>query len=137
MQRFLTFALILGLALAAGGCGGEKKLQTKGRLLKSGQALAAPEGEFFHVILSPSRRMESRRPISIVALVDQAAGTFTVAGKDLKGVPPGKYRVAVEWMKKRRISFAASSTPSILRSSSTFDSSTKEIVIDLDKPPTA
>ncbi|MGO8747886.1 MAG: hypothetical protein ACLQNE_18075 [Thermoguttaceae bacterium] len=137
MQRFLTFALILGLALAAGGCGGEKKLQTKGRLLKSGQALAAPEGEFFHVIFVPIPPDGKPAADQYVALVDQAAGTFTVAGKDLKGVPPGKYRVAVEWMKKKKDQLRGKFDTVNSPFKFDVDSSTKEIVIDLDKPPTA
>ena len=69
--------------------------------------------------------------------MDQAAGTFTVAGKDLKGVPPGKYRVAVEWMKKKKDQLRGKFDTVNSPFKFDVDSSTKEIVIDLDKPPTA
>ena len=53
--------------------------------------------------------------------VDQATGTFQPAGKNKKGMPPGKYRVAVEVMKKKK---------DILRGK--FDAEKSPFVFDVD-----
>ena len=67
--------------------------------------------------------------------MDQTAGTFQPAGKNGRGMPPGKYRVAVELMKKKkdqlRGKFDAEKSPFVFE----VDAKTAEIVIDLDNPP--
>jgi hypothetical protein len=135
MQRYLRLALVLALVSFVAGCGA-KKLRTTGRLLKSGQPLVAEEGEFFHVIFVPILPDGTPPGDHYVATVDQATGTFTVAGKDLQGMPPGKYRVAVELMKQKKNQlggkFDAVNSPFVFN----VDASTKEIDVDLDKPPT-
>jgi len=69
------------------------------------------------------------------AETDQTAGTFRPAGKNGKGMPPGKYRVAVELMKKKKDvlggKYDAERSPFVFD----VDANTKEIVIDLDNPP--
>jgi len=61
-------------------------------------------------------------------------GSFKVTGKDGKGLPPGKYRVTVEHLKKKedlfKGAFSGKRTP-IVRE---VTNSSNEIVIDLDKP---
>jgi hypothetical protein len=135
MQRYLIFVLSLALALAVSGCGrDEGLLRTKGRLLKGGQAFIPNEGEFIQVIFVPIRPDGKPPGDHYVADVDQTTATFVPDGKNRKGMPPGKYRVAVELMMKKDLlggKFDAVNSPFVFD----VDSGTKEIVIDLDKPP--
>jgi len=80
---------------------------------------------------------EGERPQDYyVAEYNRDDGTFRVAGKDGRGLPPGKYRVALELDRKRsdlwRGKYDADKSPYIFD----VDAKTEEIVIDLDKPPT-
>ncbi len=68
------------------------------------------------------------------AAVYNKDGSFEVAGKDGKGLPPGKYRVTLEHLKQKQDlfngAFNGANTP-IVRE---VTDSSKEIVIDLDHP---
>jgi hypothetical protein len=72
-----------------------------------------------------------------VAVVDQNKGTFQVAGADLKGMPPGKYQAGLQLLKKEnkkvRDVFDGKYDGKFARFVFEVDSSTKELVIDLDK----
>jgi hypothetical protein len=133
MRRVLT-AVAVGLCLLAAGCG-DGRLRTKGRLVKGGQPFVPGEGEVVQILFVPI--LPDGKPPSdyYVAQVDQAAGTFRPAGKDGKGMPPGKYRVAIELKKKKKDQFEgrfdAENSPFVFD----VDSRTSEIVIDLDNPP--
>jgi hypothetical protein len=69
------------------------------------------------------------------AKVDQTTGVFRPSGKNGKGMPPGKYRVAVELMKKKKDQFGgkfdAEKSPFVFE----VDANLSEIVIDLDRVP--
>jgi hypothetical protein len=137
MQRTLTaltFAAVFCLLVP--GCGGETKLQTKGRVVKAGQPLIPRGDESVRVTFVPLLPDGNPPKDHYFAEFDPADATFTSAGKDLKGMPPGKYRVAVEHKKNRRDLFAGKFDEN--RSPFVFDvdANTKEIVVDLDKPPT-
>ncbi len=131
MRRALTLT-VFGLCIFMTGCG-DGRLRTKGRLLKSGQPFIPPEGEYLQITFVPIRSDGQPVPDYYYAEVDQTTGTFRPAGKDLKGMPPGKYRVAVELMKKKKDQFGGKFDT--IRSPFVFDvdGQTKEIVIDLDK----
>jgi len=135
VARVLTAAFAAALILAAAGCGGDGLLRTQGRLLKGGQPFIPKEGEFIEITFVPIPP-DGKPPADFYyADVDQATGTFQPAGKNRKGMPPGKYRVAVELMKKKkdqfRGKFDAEKSPFVFD----VDSRTTEIVIDLDNPP--
>jgi hypothetical protein len=127
--------LVAVLAMLVPGCGGEVKLQTKGRLLKAGQPVIPKEDESIRVTFVPILPDGKPPKDHYFAEFDPAAATFVSAGKDLKGMPPGKYRVAVEHKKNRRDALAGKFDEN--RSPFVFDidANTNEIVIDLDKPP--
>ncbi len=105
----------------------------QGPAAKGGQPFSPPEGEYLEITFVPIRSDGQPVPDYYYAEVDQTTGTFRPAGKDLKGMPPGKYRIAVELMKKRKDQFGGKFNT--LNSPFVFDvdSQTKEIVIDLDK----
>jgi hypothetical protein len=122
------------LCLVAAGCG-EGKLRTRGRLMRSGQPLVPKEDEKIRVTFVPLLS-DGKPPADYYhAEFNRADATFQSAGKDKKGMPPGKYRVAVEFKQKNRDVFGGKFDES--RSPFVFDvdSGTSEIVIDLDKPP--
>lgn len=130
-SRMLIAALVLSLAA---GCGG-KLLKTRGRVVKSGQPFLPGQGEFVRVTFVPV--IEGGKPAHdfFVAEYNSTDGTFQVAGKNGKGMPPGRYRVAVELDRKRRDllkgQFDAERSPFLFD----VDANTDAIVIDLDSPP--
>ena len=134
MSRVLVPALAV-LALVVTGCGGDGLLRTQGRLLKGGQPFIPKEGEFIEITFVPILPDGKPPGDHYYADVDQTTGTFQPAGKNKKGMPPGKYRVAVELMKKKKDLFGgkfdAEKSPFIFD----VDTKTQEIVIDLDNPP--
>jgi hypothetical protein len=133
--RFICSVLV-GAALAVSGCG-PTMYQTKSRLLKDGVAPKVTEDTTVRIAFVPMT--EGGPPMDFYAATYNAGdGTFQVAGKDGRGVPPGKYRVTVEFQNAKRKdmlngAFNAVKSPFVF----VIDSSTKELVLDLDKPPTS
>ena len=135
MRQVICWVLFVGVGLLATGCGGEKKLRTQGRLLKGGQPLVLKPDQKVRITFVPILP-DGKPPMDhYVATYDDAKGTFVAAGKDLGGLPPGKYRVAIEVATKKRDElkgiFDEDRSPFIFD----IDSKTKEIEIDLEKPP--
>jgi hypothetical protein len=133
-MRLYRFAVCaLAVALAA-GCG-SNQLTTRGRVVKGGAPFKPGPGEFVRVTFVPVLEAGKRAEDYYVAEYNAADGTFQVAGKDRKGMPPGKYRVAIELDKHRsdllRGKFDAERSPFVYD----VDAGTPEIVIDLDNPP--
>jgi hypothetical protein len=110
-------------------------LKTKGRVLKDGAPFVAGTGEFVRVTFVPIFEGGKLADDFYVAQVNSKDGTFVAAGKDLRGMPPGKYRVAIELDKRRSDQlhgqFSAEASPFVFD----VDGNTQEIVIDLAKPP--
>jgi hypothetical protein len=136
MRRLLSWTVATALlCLLVAGCGGNRKLQTRGRLVRGGQPLLPKEDESVRVTFVPM--LPDGKPPSdhYFAEFNPADATFQSAGKDKKGMPPGKYRVAVEYKQKRRDVFGGKFDEN--RSPFVFDvdSGTPEIMIDLDHPP--
>jgi len=129
--------LILACLLALGGCGEAKLLRTEGRLLKGGDDFIPEDGEYIQITFVPIPKDGEFATDYYYAEVDQDLGTFRPAGKNGKGMPSGKYRVAVELMKNRKDQFGGRFDT--VQSPFVFDvdASTDEIVIDLDQPPAA
>jgi hypothetical protein len=135
MRRILALVLAMGLGLMAAGCGGDGLLRTQGRLLKGGQPVIPKEGESIAITFVPITADGKPAKDYYFAQVDQTDGTFRPAGKNGKGMPAGKYRVAVELMKKKKDQlggrFDAEKSPFVFD----VDPKTVEIVVDLDNPP--
>jgi hypothetical protein len=133
MKRVFATAAV-AVCLLAAGCG-DGLLRTQGRLLKGGQPLVAKEGEHIEVTFVPIPPDGKPPADYYFADTDQATGTFRPAGKNGKGMPPGKYRVAVEVMKKKKDQlggkFDAERSPFVFD----VDAGTRELVLDLDAPP--
>jgi len=134
-RSYRTSTIILGLALCAAGCGDSGKLRTNGRLLKGGEGFIPNEGEYLQITFVPI--LESGNPPDrhYYAEVNQEAGSFRPDGTDKKGMPPGKYRVAVELMKKKKDLFKGKFDQEFSPFIFDVDADTDEIVIDLDDVP--
>jgi|SRR5579883_7013 len=133
MRRVLLLAVVTFCLLSA-GCG-TRMLQTQGRLVKNGQPFVPAEGEVIQILFVPVLPNGQLPGDYYAAVVDQTSGTFRPAGKDAKGMPAGKYRVAIELMKKKKDQFGgkydSEKSPFVFD----IDEKTPEIVIDLDNPP--
>jgi hypothetical protein len=130
-SAFWTAALCL---LVLSGCGGDGRLNAKGRIVKGGAPFTVPEGEYVRVIFFPVTSDGQPPKNTYIAAYDRADGTFKAVGPDGKGIPPGKYRIALEHLRKKqdlfRGAFDGDRSP-VVRDVS---GGSKEIVIDLDNP---
>lgn len=128
-------AVVLILACTATGCGDSGKLRTKGRLIKDGSQFVPDIDQYIQVTFIPILP-NGAPPLDLYyADVDQDTGVFMPAGKDKQGMPPGKYRVAVEITKNKKDMlkgrFDTENTPYIVE----VDAGSDDIEIDLDHPP--
>ena len=136
MYRLLTLALVLAMAMVATGCGkSDGKLRARGRLLKGGEEYIPGEDEYIQITFVPIPEDGKPAMDYYWAEVDQDTGTFAASGKDLKGLPPGKYRIAVELKKNKKDLLGGKYDPE--KSPFVFDiePDSEEIIIDLDEPP--
>lgn len=136
MRRFMFAMLVCALALTTNGCGnGDGKLRTAGRLLKGGDEFIPDEGVYIQITFVPIRADGKPPNRHYYADVDQETGTFRPAGADKRGMPAGRYRVAVELMERKADllngRFDQENSPFVVD----VDRDTEEIVIDLEKPP--
>jgi hypothetical protein len=132
--RATRICLTVGVCLLLlSGCGGDGRLTTRGRIVKGGAPFTVPEQERVRVTFFPVTA-DGRPPLNTyIAVYNRADGSFRASGPDGKGVPPGKYRIAVEHERKRKDLFKGAYDGD--RSPFVFDidSGTKDLVLDLDK----
>jgi hypothetical protein len=132
----LTIYLLVGLlpVVTAAGCNGSGKYQTRGRVLKDGAPLVPDDGEFVRVTFVPILAPGERPTDYYTAAFNPTDGTFQAAGKDGQGVPPGKYRIAVEHFRNNKDllkgAFDGQTSPLIREVKTAKD----EIIVDLSKP---
>ena len=135
MRGLLSWSVVmLTVCVLATGCG-NGKLQTRGRVVKGGQPLLPKEDESVRVTFVPILPDGKPPADHYFAEFNPADGTFRPAGKDKKGMPPGKYRVAVEYKKNKQDIFNGKFDEDLSPYVFDIDAYTTEIVIDLDKPP--
>lgn len=136
MRLLLSVAALVGLL--ATGCG-SNMVKPGGRLLKKGEPYVPGEGEIVHLNFFPDE--EKPENPGFPATVNRADGTFQVLGTEGKGMPPGKYRAAIQIVKNRkdilRGAYGRTNSPFAVEVSS----ARSAIQIDLDTspgfPPTA
>src|SRR3982750_1503551 len=96
--RFL--ALFISACVVA-GCGQtDGKLNVTGKVVKGGAPLRVPEEEYVRVTFFPVTDNGGPPKNTYAASFNRSEGTFRALGGDGHGIPPGKYRVAVEHVKK-------------------------------------
>jgi hypothetical protein len=130
---FVSPLVLAALCLLTTGCGG--KLRTRGKVMKDGKPLLPVGKDSVRVTFVPILA-DGKPPMDHYhAIYDREKGTFTAAGKDKKGMPPGKYRVAVFYMKDKKDIFNGQFDEEHSPFEFDVDSSTKDLVIDLDSVP--
>jgi hypothetical protein len=102
MRQQNPLIAFLGASLVAlGGCGSGNTVWVTGNLLKGGSQYVPPTGQLVYVtFVAMDVKDEPGAKVSLagepfVAQLDQATGTFSVPGKEGKGIPPGRYRIAI------------------------------------------
>jgi hypothetical protein len=134
MPRIAASLMVaLGLCLVTAGCG-DARLRTKVRVLKGGQPLLPHADEPMRVTFVPILPDGKPPADHYFAEFIKSDGTFRSAGKDRKGMPPGKYRVAVEYKKNKQDVFNGKFDENHSPFVFDIDGGTPEIVIDVDKP---
>jgi hypothetical protein len=133
-MRLIVCALAgMLLAVTAAGCG-TGMLKTKGRLVKGGTPLATEEDDVVRVIFMPVVEKGEVVKDYFMAQFNPADGTFQVVGKDGKGLPPGKYRISVQHLRKKKDllngAFGGDTSPFVYD----VNASTPELVLDLSRP---
>jgi hypothetical protein len=134
MRRICEWFALALIALALVGCQkGDGRLNAKGRLLKGGAPFTVSAPEFVRVTFFPVSAEGGPPQNTYIAAFDPAEGTFRAVGPDGNGIPPGKYRIAIEHSRKRKDAlngaFDGNRSPFVFD----IDSDSAEIVIDLDK----
>jgi hypothetical protein len=134
MRTCRYWAAGLILAALAAGCGGPARYQTKVRLVKNGEPFRPAEGELVRVMFVPVPEGGGRAEDFYVAEPEGTDGVYRAAGKDRKGLPPGKYRVSVELLRRKKDvlngAFDAEQSPVVRDVPGAGD----EITVDLAKP---
>jgi len=108
----LVLALLIVPLVTSPGCGEPSNgVWVTGKLLKGGAEYVPPKDQFVYVTFvgleiqdNSGKTIQSGE--SFWAEVDQASGTFSVPGPERRGIPPGRYRVAVT-QKMERVAFDA------------------------------
>jgi hypothetical protein len=129
--RCVLPCLLIGLL--AIGCG-SSFIKAKGRVVKGGEPFHLGEGEALRIILAPLDAPEdSHHYDSYAAEFHPDDGTFLVKGKDGNGLPPGKYRVGLELLKKKEDQFQGRFMGRKSPLTCEVTTAANELVVDLDQ----
>jgi hypothetical protein len=95
MRRSLNLWIVLS-AVCLAGCGGDG-IWVTGVLQKGGEMYKPPDGRKLALYFYPMDVDASGKPAGDVEMADYdpSNGSFTVPGRDGRGIRPGKYRIAV------------------------------------------
>jgi hypothetical protein len=90
----VSVGLLIGsFALGCGRGGGDGRVNAKGRVLWDRKPFLPKDNESVRIYFLP---IDEAATESYAAEYNGQAGTFTVVGKDRKGLPPGKYRISIQ-----------------------------------------
>ena len=100
-RSHLVLAFLIAPLAAMSGCGEPRNtVWVTGKLLKGGAEYVPPTGQVVNVTFvgleiqdNTGKPLPNSEPFW--AEVDQANGKFSVPGTEGRGIPPGRYRVAV------------------------------------------
>jgi hypothetical protein len=124
--------MAFGLASIVAGCG-PSGIQAHGRLVRNGTPFVPGDDEAVHIAFFPAEAT-STISNSYVVNFNRTDGTFRAIGK---GLPPGKYRVAVSITKGRKDelkgAYNAKDSPLVCD----VVSASEEITLDLATPSKA
>lgn len=88
----LAVALLGGLAAGCGGGDGVRGVPVKGTVVLNGKPLQLKGSEQLAISLV---RMDDNQSVAATGAYNPADGSFAVAGPTNRGIPEGKYRIAV------------------------------------------
>jgi hypothetical protein len=132
MRKWAQLTAALAAALLAAGCS-RGTFNTRGTVLKDGQPIKVTEDQALRILLVPMPEDGSQPKDYYVAEFQASDSTFRVRGKDGKGMPPGKYRVALELLENRKDllkgAFGPDNSPHVV----TIQSGSDEITVDVGK----
>ncbi|HEY1380574.1 MAG TPA: hypothetical protein VGF55_27480 [Gemmataceae bacterium] len=131
-MKSLRIAAAFLCTVILAGCG-DGRLQPRGRVVKAGAPITLKDGEDLGIFFYPLGGDGKLGTTVYPALFNAADSTFHVTGSDRRGLPPGKYRVAVELKLNKRDRFQGAYDMNNSPFTVEVDSHTGEIVIDLDK----
>jgi hypothetical protein len=115
------------------GCGGDGRLNTKGRVVKGGQPYRVPAEDHVRVTFYQLTPDGTTGKNSYIAEFNKSDGTFRAVGPDGQGIPPGRYQVCVEHLHKRMDLLKGAYNNDAVPFVFDIDSKTKELLIDLDR----
>jgi hypothetical protein len=96
LSRPVVYLAIVLVALGCNKSDGPKGVTVHGRLVQNGQPFKALPNEDVMVGFSPVGAAPGQAaPGASSDLVKPADGSFTLTGRDKKGLPPGKYTVSL------------------------------------------
>ncbi len=131
MRFFYRVVMFVFVILLVSGCG-DGRIKARGRIVRNGEPFHLGEGEGMRIVFVPVV-VNGETYESYVAAFNPD-GSFKVTGKDGKGLPPGKYRVDLEHLRKKKDlfkgAFVGKKSPIIREIRSGWD----EIVIDVNNP---
>jgi hypothetical protein len=107
MRRTLWTLALLTIPPALAGCGPGGTIRVTGALLKGGAPYKAPAGQTLNLTFYALEVTDAAGKTAKVnnepyaAVVSPDDGTFSVPGPEGRGIPPGKYRIALVRKMKR------------------------------------
>jgi hypothetical protein len=128
----ILFSAFLVLSV---GCGqSDGKLKISGKVTKAGTPFTVPDDEYVRVTFFPVTSDGGPPKNTYAANYNGNDASFQAIGGDGHGIPPGKYRVAVEHEKKGGDAFKGKYDGDRSPFEFEIDQTTKPLVIDLDSP---
>jgi len=131
MHRLFLLGSAVAL-LAVVGCS-SGKFTTRGTVLKDGAPIKIGQDEMLRVMLVPMPEDGSNPKDYYVAEFRPEDSTFRVKGKDGQGMPPGKYRVALELLQGRKDLFGGAFGPENSPHVVTIQSASDQITVDVGR----
>jgi hypothetical protein len=131
-RRHISWIATALMGVCAGCSQGDGRLNVTGKIVKGGAAFTVPEDEYVRVTFFPITAGGPPKN-TYAASYNRNDGTFRAIGGDGKGIPPGKYKVAIEHEKNKRDQFKGAYDGDRSPFEFDIDRKTKPLVIDLDK----
>jgi hypothetical protein len=100
MRRGLTWLAVL-LILVVPGCG-SGRVKARGRLVSNGQPYHVDERDIVRIVFIPVGGAADLKAGGFMGEFDRKDGTFQVNGTDGRGMSPGRYRIALQVLRKRK-----------------------------------
>ena len=132
MRLLSAIGVVVLSAVLLSGCGGDKRYNFKGRVVKGGAPYTVPDGDTVRLTFYPVTDDGSNPKNTYIAQYDNKKGTFKAYGPDGKGILPGKYLIGLEHLRKRKDLLGGAYDGDHSQFVFDINDKSKDIVIDLD-----